>query len=76
MNENNENTQDDFLDNADEGFFKTFYRALFSTRPMQVVAWLVIINTGIFIAMAFNGAGIFESDTEVVIKWAPPQRTG
>lgn len=69
MNENNENTQDDFLYNTDEGFLKTFYRALFSTSTMQVVAWLVIINTGIFIAMAFNGAGIFESDTEVVIKW-------
>ncbi len=69
MTENNESKQDDFLDNADEGFFKTFYRALFSAGTMQVVAWLVIINMGIFIAMAFNGAGVFESDTEVVIKW-------
>ncbi|MFN8287845.1 MAG: rhomboid family intramembrane serine protease [Chitinophagales bacterium] len=60
---------DDFLNDPNDGFFKTFYKALFSNSVLQVVTWLVVINTVIFIAMAINGAGVFEPDTVVVIKW-------
>lgn len=51
------------------GLLQGLKEALFSNQPMQLPSWIILINVTVFIAMAINGAGIFDTDMEKAVQW-------